>query len=617
MVLKKRKYAIGAELTAQGVSFRVFASNCKVVEVVLESPSSIPQSFALTSEKNGYYSGVFPPFNENDLYRFRLNGQKDLYPDPASRFQPTGPFGPSQIIDPSKFLWSDKKWKGIAIENQIIYEMHIGTFTKEGTFAAAQKELEELANLGITLIEIMPLNEFPGTFGWGYDGVNLFAPTHLYGVPDDVRKFIDEAHALNIGVILDVVYNHFGPEGNFIKKFSDEYFKKEKTEWGDAINFEGEDVRQFFLTNARYWIQEYHFDGLRIDATQAIITNSSPHILQEISETVHFAEKHRNTIVIAEDEAQQSIIITPREKGGYGLDAVWNDDFHHSAIMCLTGKREAYYTDYLGYSSELLSCLKYGFLYQGQNYTWQKKNRGTPCLGLSPNSFVIFIQNHDQIGNSGQGHRIHQLTDSGSLRAMTCLLLMSPGTPMLFQGQEFASSSPFLYFAEHSSDLNKLVHRGRKKFLSQFPHLSTKEVNSLIPDPSDLKSFLKSKLDFMERETHQEIYLLHKDLIKLKKTDPIFSQKHPKYDGATLNENVFLLRYFADNNEDRLLMFNFGRDYDLLPASNALLAPCIGCKWKMIWNSEMIKYGGEGCPPFKSKIVKIPAHSALIYVSRV
>src|SRR6516162_8757457 len=323
--------------------------------------------------------------------------------------------------------------------------MHIGTFAAEGSWGAAMGELPALAELGITCIEIMPVAEFPGRFGWGYDGVGLFAPTRLYGGPIDFRRFVDCAHALGIAVILDVVYNHIGPDGNYLKNFSPAYFSDHYDGvWGDAINFDGPDsgpVREFFIANAGYWIDEYHLDGLRLDATQEIFDRSEDHILAAIVRQSRSAGRGRTIFIVGENETQEARLARAPDRGGYGLDALWNDDFHHSAMVALTGRREAYYSGYRGRSREFVAAAKHGFLYQGQRYQWQQKPRGTPALDLSAESFVVFLQNHDQIANSGTGERCHALTSPGRLRAMTAYFLLMPGIPMLFQGQEFGAST--------------------------------------------------------------------------------------------------------------------------------------------------------------------------------
>ncbi|MDQ6808956.1 MAG: alpha-amylase family glycosyl hydrolase, partial [Verrucomicrobiota bacterium] len=369
-----RRYPIGAELSAKDeTDFRVWAPEAKSVEVAIERESD-PKArscFTLTAEKDGYFSGA-ARVGEGTLYRFRLNHANDLHPDPASRFQPHGPHGPSLVIDPNRYQWTDQAWKGVRLKGQVIYELHVGTFTREGTWHAAMGELAELARVGVTLIEMMPIAEFPGRFGWGYDGVDLFAPVHLYGEPDDLRRFIDAAHAVAIGVILDVVYNHLGPEGNYLRVFARDYFTdRYETEWGDPLNFDGpncEPVREFVTANAAYWIDEFHFDGLRLDATQSIFDQSQPRIVTVIASAARRAAKGRAIILIAENEPQDATLVRDQKNGGDGLDGIWNDDFHHSATVALTGRREAYYTDYQGSPQEFISAAKYGFLFQGQYY---------------------------------------------------------------------------------------------------------------------------------------------------------------------------------------------------------------------------------------------------------
>jgi maltooligosyltrehalose trehalohydrolase len=599
-----RRLPVGAELIGEGVDFRVWAPRRKKVDVVLEGHAergpAAPKAITLTAEADGYFSGRAAGATAGTLYRFRVDGEDTLYPDPVSRFQPDGPHGPSQVVDPTRFAWTDQAWHGAGIRGQVVYEMHIGTFTQEGTWEAASRELPELAALGITVLEIMPVAEFPGRFGWGYDGVNMFAPTRLYGSPDDFRRFVDRAHAVGLGVILDVVYNHFGPDGNYVGQFSQDYFAtKYKNEWGEALNFDDAKsgpVREFFLANAGYWVDEFHIDGLRLDATQQIFDDSPEHIVKQIGQRVREAARGRATFVVAENESQESHIARPIERGGHGLDGLWNDDFHHSAVVALTGHNDAYYTDYLGKPQEFISAVKYGYLYQGQVYAWQKKRRGHPGLDLVPAAFVNFLENHDQVANSGQGLRLHQLSSPGRYRAMTALTLLAPGTPMLFQGQEFASSKPFVYFADHNKELNALVKKGRTEFLTQFRALVQPEAQALVPDPGDPATFERCKLDIAERKTHTAAYALHRDLLKLRKSEPAFQAQRPRgVDGAVLGENAFVLRFFADRFEDeRLLVVNLGRDFHMTVAPEPLLAPLEGMFWGVLWSSEDVRYGGGG-----------------------
>jgi maltooligosyltrehalose trehalohydrolase len=608
-----RHYPIGAEPQGGGVHFRVWAPSRRRVEVVLETGVSTE----LTREPDGYFSGIVSEAAHGTRYRLRLDAGK-CFPDPASRFQPEGPQGASEVVDPSRFRWSDAGWKGVSLRGQVIYELHAGTFTREGTWEAARRQLPELAACGITVIELMPVADFPGRFGWGYDGVGLFAPVAIYGTPDDLRRFVDDAHRAGVGVILDVVYNHVGPDGNYLKEFSPHYFTKlYQNEWGEAINFDGEHagpVRQFFETNAAYWIEEFHMDGLRLDATQQIFDSSPENIMAAIGRRVREAARGRATIVVSENEPQETRLVRRFDAGGYGLDALWNDDFHHSAIVALTGRNEAYYTDYLGKAQEFISMAKYGYLYQGQRYKWQEKRRGTPAWGLMPAQFVNYIQNHDQVANSGTGERVHRLTAPGRCRAMTALLLLAPGTPMLFQGQEFASSSPFFFFADHSPELAKQVREGRLQFLSQFRSLAAAEMRPALPEPSDPATFERCKLDFSERERHRAWYDLHKDLLRLRREDAVFSaQKAGGLDGAVLSDECLVLRFFGGSAGDRLLIVNWGRDLRLNPAPEPLLAPPQGHQWRLIWSSEDPRYGGAGTPqPESEDNWYIPGHAAVV-----
>ena len=614
--MSTRALPIGAELRREGgVHFRVWAPIRSRVEVIVEGQvDPIP----LEPEGNGYFSGLAKSLGESVRYRYRLDGEGP-YPDPASRFQPEGPHGPSQVVDPAKFAWTDKKWKGTGAEGQVLYEMHIGTFTPEGTYEAAARQLPELANLGITCIEMMPVADFSGSFGWGYDGVNMFAPTRLYGEPDDLRRFVDRAHAVGIGVILDVVYNHLGPDGNYLMSFTPDYFSKTyKNEWGEAINFDCGDcqpIREFFRCNAEYWIREFHFDGLRLDATQQIFDSSPKHIVQEIGEAVRIAANGRKTYLVSENEPQHPRLVRPIERGGMGLDSLWNDDYHHSAFVALTGRAEAYYSDYLGSAQEFISAAKYGYLFQGQRYKWQKNRRGAPAFDIPAWGFINFLQNHDQIANSGLGLRCNELSSRNRFKAMTAWTLLSPGTPMLFQGQEFAASSPFFYFADHKPELAKLVAKGRQEFLSQFPSLATREVAEKLRDPADPKTFADCKLNFEERETHSAIYAMHRDLLRLRREVPALKPRFPlRADGAVLGSNAWVMRFFGETPEqDRLVIVNLGRDLHMDPAPEPLLAPPDSHRWINEWASESADYGGIATPPLETdEGWKIPGETTVL-----
>lgn len=589
----KRRYTQGAEVGPEGTSFRVWAPACKTVELV--TFGSTPLRQRMEPEADGYFSTVAHA-PAGTLYKYALDGG-DSFPDPASRFQPEGPHGPSQVIDPRAFQWTDAAWSARPFAEHVVYELHVGTFTHEGTWKSATAALDHLLDLGITLIEVMPIAEFPGRFGWGYDGVDLYAPCHVYGTPDDARRFVDRAHALGLAVILDVVYNHVGPNGNYLPRYTKTFFtKKHVTDWGDPVNYDDDGshgVRRLVIDNAAYWIDELHFDGLRLDATQNIYDSSTPHVLAEISKAAHDAAPGRTVVVVAENEEQDARLAIAWEKGGFGIDGLWNDDFHHAAVVAMTGRREAYYTDYRGTPQELVSALKHGYLYQGQRYPWQKKRRGTPSATLPRSAFITYLENHDQVANSGDGTRLHTKVDPALWRAMTALTLLGPGTPMLFQGQELGSSAPFLFFAEHDDELNEKVRVGRAEFMAQFPSLASAEAKARMPNPSDTGTFLRCKLDLADRVKNHGSFDMHRSLIALRKGDRRFIEPDG-FDGAILDTNAFCLRWLSAERGDLLAVMNLGPQLEVAHPSEPLLAPPNGTRWRVAWCSDDAAWGGEG-----------------------
>lgn len=591
---------IGAEVQpGGGTHFRVWAPASPTAAVELYSATGTRERCTpLQAEKEGYFAGLVPEAAAGALYKIKL--ATGSFPDPASRFQPEGPHGPSQIVAATGFTWTDQGWRGAPPQGQVIYELHLGTFTREGTWRAAMAQLPELKDLGITMVEIMPIADFPGQFGWGYDGVNMFAPCRLYGPPDDVRAFVDRAHALGLMVILDVVYNHLGPDGNYLRQFSPDYFSTaHANEWGEALNFDREPLRpprEYFVSNARYWIAEYHFDGLRLDATQQIFDDSPRHLVAEIAEAARAAAGERTIYLVAENERQEALQVRAPNAGGFGLDGIWNDDWHHSAQVAAGGRNEAYYRDYQGTARELLAALKHGFLYQGQWYSWQRQRRGTPSLDLAPHQFVIFLQNHDQVSNSMHGHRVHELASPGVYRALTALTLLAPQTPMLFQGQEFAASTPFLYFADHQPELAALVRKGRHQFLRQFPSTDNPEAAAQLADPASRATFAACILDLEERTKHRAAYQLHRDLLRLRRDDRTIANP-ARFDGAVLNDRALVLRYFSATGDDRLLLVNLGPDLHFTPCPEPLLAPIASAGWRVLWTTEDVAYGGHAIAP--------------------
>ena len=569
----KRRFPVGAEIVGGRINFRVWAPGRERVELVIEQPE--PQAVEMTADEEGYFTAFVHHPNRPVRYRFRLDGEDTLLPDPASRFQPEGPHGPSEVIDPSRFVWTDADWPGPTLDGRVIYEMHVGTFTPEGTWRSAAGQLPELAAAGIDLIEMMPVADFPGRFGWGYDGVDLFAPTRLYGRPEDLRNFVDAAHRLGLGVILDVVYNHFGPDGNYLKAFSPAYFTdRYKCEWGDAINFDGPGsgpVREFFIANACYWIEEFHFDGFRFDATQQIFDETQPGIVAEITSRAR-RYAGRRIVMIAENEPQRAELLGPPDQGGAGLDGLWNDDFHHAMRVALTGRNEAYLSDYRGSPQEIVSAARHGFLYQGQRSRWQNKPRGTPSFHIERARFIGYIENHDQIANSAWGSRLIRTVAPGKYRAAMTLLMLGPWTPMIFQGQEFGASTPFLYFADHKPDMAEFIAKGRREFLSQFPSISDGAMIQFLAEPGREETFVQSRLNLHERQENFRFYSMFKELARLRRTDEVFSLRGAGIEGAVLSDRAFVLRFFGHGG-DRLLIVNLGARSALCACSGALAGP--------------------------------------------
>ena len=606
-----RRLPIGTEVSTghrePGSHARVWAPDHARITLVVEGDA--PREVVLAREPDGHHAGFIPGLVDGGRYRFRLGDDPALYADPASRFQPDGPLGSSQVVDPSRFAWTDAAWRGIAPDRHVLYELHVGTFTREGTYRAAAGWLDYFVDLGITTLELMPIAELAGGYGWGYDGVNWFAPYHPYGTPDDLRAFIDRAHARGLAVILDVVYNHLGPAGNHLFTWAPTYRVDARNDWGDTLNFGDAGMRELVIANAGYWIDEFHFDGLRLDATQAIHDRSPRHIVGELAARARAAAGDRTIFLVAENEPQDAALVGPE----IGLDAMWNDDFHHAARVALAGLREGYLHDYHGTPQELLSAVKRGFLYQGQLYPWQKQPRGTPTRGLPRHRFVHFLENHDQVSNIGFGERLAVTADAGVLRALTAVLLLSPELPMLFQGQEHAAAQPWQFFANHADDLHAPIRTGRAKFMAQFEHLATEEAQAALPDPNLRQTFEACRLDPSERRLDHPHALLHKDLLRLRRDDPAFTGE---IDGAVLSDHAFVIRFLQDDpRNDRLLVVNLGPTFAPAGLAEPLIAPPAGTGWRRMWSSEDPRYGGHGTSPaFTRERTAIPARAALVFV---
>jgi maltooligosyltrehalose trehalohydrolase len=516
--------ALGATCEAGGVRFRVWAPERRTVEVRVETAGR-EATHPLTKDAEGFFGGLVSGLGAGDLYRFRLDGDGP-YPDPASRFQPEGVHGPSEVIDPSAFAWKDGGWHGVPLEDLAIYEIHVGTFSPAGTFDGVAERLPHLVDLGVTALELMPLADFPGSRNWGYDGASLFAPARCYGRPDELRRLVDEAHRLGLGVLLDVVYNHFGPDGAYWGLFSPHYLSKvHETPWGAALNLDGPSsgpVRDLFVENAVRWLREYHLDGLRLDATHALVDDSPRHLLAELQDRVRVVVD-RPVLLIAEDHRNLASMVRPEAEGGWGLDAVWADDFHHEVRRCLAGDNEGYYRDFSGTVADIATTVRDGWFFKGQRSEHFGGPRGTDPAGLPPRRVVFFLQYHDQVGNRAFGERLHHQVDPAAFRAATVLLLCAPQTPLLFMGQEWAAPEPFLFFTDHEPGLGRLVTEGRRREFRGFAAFSDAAQRERIPDPQALSTFERSRLDWSRRdeEPHASTLRLHKALLRLRREEPL------------------------------------------------------------------------------------------------
>jgi maltooligosyltrehalose trehalohydrolase len=499
----------------------------------------------LTRNERGYWLGAFDDLGPGTLYRFRLNGSNDqVFPDPASRYQPYGVHGPSQVVDASTFTWTDSAWRTPRLEDLIIYELHVGTFTPAGTFRGVVERLDHLVRLGITAIELMPVADFPGDYNWGYDGAAMFAPARCYGSPDSLRALVDAAHARGLAVILDVVYNHFGPDGAYAPAFSPYYFTdRHQSPWGRGINFDdrhSEEVRRFFIENALQWVRDFHVDGLRLDATHAINDDSTPHFLSQLTSAVR-AEAGRDVLFIAEDHRNLARIMHPVEQGGFGLDAVWADDFHHQVRVHTAGDRDGYYAAYTGGTSDLAITLAHGWYYVGQTSPDTGEPRGTDPSSLESPRFVICIQNHDQVGNRYDGARLHHQIDAAAYRAISVLLLLAPQTPMLFMGQEWATTAPFQFFTDHHEELGRTITTGRRAEFATFEAFSEETV----PDPQSRDTFDRSRLPWTELDdpSHAAMLRLYSALLQLRRTHPALQGRgRHHYAARAVDEHTVMLQ---------------------------------------------------------------------------
>lgn len=503
---------LGAIVENGAVNFRVWAPKTKRLELVLDESNESREM----ESSGGYFT-----LQANDLpvgtrYRFRLDGDA-IFPDPASRFQPEGVHGPSEIVDPNSYRWHDSDWPGLSREDLVFYELHVGTFSNRGTFDDVTERIEYLRALDVTAIELMPVADFPGDRNWGYDPAALYAPSRAYGRPDHLRALVDAAHNARMAVFLDVIYNHLGPDGAYVAAFAPMFTEKHHTPWGQAINLDdsgSEGVRAMFIDNALHWLREYHIDGLRLDATHALIDDGPRHFLAELSEAVEQMDGPRR-FLIAEDPRNVNRVLKPRSEGGYGIDAIWTDDFHHQIRNMTAGDREGYYEDYAGSTMrEVAETIRNGWYFDGRPSPTTGKPRGTSSSGIGHDQCVIEIQNHDQVGNRPAGNRLSTEIEPDLYRAASALLLFVPHLPLLFMGQEWAATSPFLFFTDHNPELGKLVTEGRRKEFESFSGFGGE-----VPDPQDPETFMSSRLrwDELSRPLHAGMLRLYQDLLALRR----------------------------------------------------------------------------------------------------
>ena len=578
----------GATVSADGVEYCVWAPDHRQLSVRVERPEGASELLPLEHRDDGYFFGHDERGRPGDRYWF-VTADGQAKPDPASRFQPAGVHGPSECIDPQRYVWRTPpqraRWTGGAV-----YEVHVGAFTPEGTFRAAISRLDHLRDLGVAAIELMPVADFPGRWNWGYDGVALYAPAHAYGRPDDLRALVDAAHERGLGVILDVVYNHLGPDGNCLPHYGAEYFHPTRlTPWGKAFNFDGarsRPVRDLFVGNAIYWLEEFRIDGLRLDAVHAIEDQSPRHLTAEIAAAVHA----RGGFVITEDERNLASPFRGSEAGR--IDAVWADDFHHQMRVALTGTREGYFASYTGTPSALAQTLREGWFYTGQPYpSGGGRARGEEAADLPPACFVHCIENHDQIGNRALGERLEQLVSPAAFRAASALLCLSPYTPLLFMGQEWAASTPFLFFTDHAGALGRDVTEGRRR---EFADHWTAADN--VPDPQVEETFRASKLRWpeLEQRAHAAILKLYQECLRQRNAwldRETAARGH--WETGTL-ERAIVLRYHGKDGHDRLVVSALHGPTRLALADDPLTRPPPHRAWKLELDSDSSRYGASG-----------------------
>jgi maltooligosyltrehalose trehalohydrolase len=573
--------ALGASLRPGGVNFRVWAPRCRSVELVLDGRPPIP----LVPGEGGVHEVAMGDLGEGARYQFRLDGER-YRPDPRSRWQPEGVHGPSVVVDPARFTWTDAGFRGHRLADLVFYELHVGTFTTAGTFEAIVPHLPGLVDLGITAIELMPVAEFPGSRNWGYDGVHLFAPQSTYGGPRGLRRLVDACHAAGLSVFLDVVYNHLGPEGNYLAEFGPYFTDRYKTPWGSAVNFDGPDasgVRRHIIDNARAWVREFHIDGLRLDAIHSIFDASPVHVLSEVAEAAREEGRAlgKPVHVVAESHDNDRAVVLPRDQGGLGLDAVWSDDFHHAMHVTLTGERGGYYADF-SRPEQLARALAEGFAFQGEPSEYFGRPRGTPSVDLEGERFVISVQNHDQVGNRAQGDRLHAIVPFEAMKLAAGLMFAAPALPLIFMGEEYGETSPFQFFVSFlDRDLAEAVRRGRTVEFTRFAWQGS------IPDPGDPATFVRSRLNhaLAGAPRHRELRDYYKRWLAERRAHPALGARGKSETRVTIDADgaVLTLTRTAPSGSRLILVANLTPKQQ--PAG-------LSAEWRLILDSADRRFGG-------------------------
>jgi maltooligosyltrehalose trehalohydrolase len=568
----------------------------------------------LSSSGGGVFEGTVRPARAGTDYRYVLDDRP--LPDPVSRHQPAGVHGPSRVVDPSAFRWRDARWRGLEMADAIIYELHVGTFSDDGTFRDVIPHLPYLRELGVTAVEIMPVAEFPGTRNWGYDGVHLYAPQSSYGGPEDLRTLVDAAHAEGLGVILDVVYNHVGPEGNYLESYGQYFTRRYTTPWGPALNYddaESDEVRRFIIDNALYWITEYHIDGLRLDAIHGIFDFSPRHILRDIADAVHAqaALLGRRGLVIAESDLNDPRVVSSAKRCGYGLDGEWADDLHHAIHAEITGERTGYYIDFGGVAP-IATALSTPFVLDGRYSHHRKRKHGAPAIGVPNDRFVVCIQNHDQVGNRAQGDRIACIVGFQKSRVAAALVLLSPYVPLLFMGEEYGETNPFQYFVSHSDpSLIDAVREGRRKEFENFGWGD-------IPDPQAPETFERSRLDRsrVTEPAHAGMLALYRDLLLLRREEGALRPGAATARVAHDETSTWItLELSGGDTRPLIALFNLSDDDRRIPAATSRPG-----RWTLLLSTDSTTYGGCGGAPTRlpddgapTATVAVAAWSASLY----